>query len=172
MLFRSSDIPEISYSVNAGIQYKGLDVNIIFQGSGNRFVYRGIDNWTVPFRSNYTNTITSSIGNVWNEDNRSAYYAPYTNDSNINNYNYQASSLTAQDARYIRLKNITVGYTLDNKIMKTDVFQSLRVYITGADLWEHTKIKDGWDPEAARNPSGVRRYPFTRNVTFGVNLTF
>ncbi len=171
-IYLGSDVPEISYSFNAGIQYKGFDVNIVFQGSGNRFVYRGIDNWTVPFRANYTNTIASSIGNVWSEDNPNAYYAPYTNDGNINNYNYQASSITAQDGRYIRLKNLTVGYTLDNKIMKTNVFQSLRVYIAGADLWEHTKIKDGWDPEAARDASGVKRYPFTRNVTFGVNITF
>ena len=70
------------------------------------------------------------------------------------------------------MKNITLGYTLDNKSLNTDAIQNLRIYITGADLWEHTKIKDGWDPEAARVASGVKRYPFTRNITFGVNLTF
>ena len=96
-IFLGSDSPEISYSFNAGASYKGFDFNVIFQGAANRFVYRGIDNWTVPFRANYTNTITSSIGNTWSEDNPDAYYAPYTNDSNINNYNYQASSLTSQE---------------------------------------------------------------------------
>lgn len=94
-IFLGSDSPEISYSFNAGASYKGFDLNIIFQGAANRFVYRGIDNWTVPFRANYTNTITSSIGNTWSETNPDAYYAPYTNDDNINNYNYQASSLTS-----------------------------------------------------------------------------
>ena len=172
-IFLGSDSPEISYSFNAGASYKGFDFNVIFQGAANRFVYRGIDNWTVPFRANYTNTITSSIGNTWSEDNPDAYYAPYTNDSNINNYNYQASSLTSQDGRYLRLKNVTIGYTFDSKLLKRqNVVENVRLYITGADLWETTKIKDGWDPEAKRDASGTQRYPFTRNFTFGVNLTF
>lgn len=168
-----SDTPEMSYSFNAGASYKGFDLSIIFQGAANRFVYRGIDNWTVPFRANYTNTITSSIGNTWSEETRNAYYAPYTNDGNINNYNYQASTLTAQDGRYLRLKNITLGYTVPkNLLSKTKAIEGARIYITGADLWETTKIKDGWDPEAVRDVSGVKRYPFTRNFIFGVNLTF
>lgn len=172
-IYLGSDSPEISYSFNLGASYKGFDVNLIFQGSANRFVYRGIDNWTVPFRANYTNTTNASLGNTWSTDNPNAYYAPYTNDSNINNYNYQASSLTSQDGRYLRLKNITLGYTFADKLIKkTRVLQGARLYVTGTDLWETTKIKDGWDPEAARDASGVKRYPFTRNFTFGANLTF
>ncbi len=172
-IYLGSDTPEISYSFSGGVSWKGLDLNIIFQGAANRFVYRGIDNWTVPFRANYTNTTTASLGNVWSEDNRDAYYAPYTNDSNINNYNYQASTLTAQDGRYLRLKNLTIGYTLPDALLKKqNAIQSARVYLTGADLWETTLIKDGWDPEAARDAKGTKRYPFTRNFTFGVNLSF
>lgn len=180
-IYLGSDVPEISYSFNFGAEWKGLDINVIFQGSANRFVYRPIDNMTVPFRSYYTNTSTASIGNTWSEDNRNAYYSPYTSDSNINDWNYQASSLTAQDGRYLRLKNITIGYTFPAQLLKkTRVLQGARIYVTGTDLWETTKIKDGWDPEAeARNSSnagqaasGVKRYPFTRNFTFGANLTF
>ena len=172
-IYLGSDTPEISYSFNLGAAYKGFDINVIFQGSANRFIYRGIDNWTVPFRSNYTNTITSSIGNTWNTSTPNAYYAPYTNNSEINNYNYQASSITAQDGRYFRLKNVTIGYTFPaDMLSKTKVIQGARLYVTGADLWETTKIKDGWDPEATRDVSGLKRYPFTRNFTFGVNLTF
>ncbi len=180
-IYLGSDTPEISYSFNFGADWKGFDINVIFQGSANRFVYRPIDNMTVPFRGYYTNTSTASIGNTWSEENRNAYYAPYTSDSNINNWNYQASSLTAQDGRYLRLKNLTIGYTFPDKMLKkTKVLQSARIYATGTDLWETTKIKDGWDPEAAAFDSkdakqaakGVKRYPFTRNFTFGVNLTF
>ncbi len=131
-IYLGSDSPEISYSFNAGVSWKGFDVNVIFQGAANRFVYRDIDNTTVPFRANYTNTTTASIGNVWSPENPDAYYAPYTNDSNINNYNYQASSLTAQDGRYLRLKNVTIGYTFDSKLLqKTKCIQGLRLYVTG-----------------------------------------
>ena len=172
-IYLGSDSPEISYSFNAGASWKGIDFNIVFQGSANRFVYRGIDAWTVPFRSVFTNTTTSSIGNTWSVDNPNAYYAPYTTDGNIVNYNYQANSLTAQDGRYIRLKNLTIGYNLPAQVLKKIGFvNAARIYFTGEDLWESTKISDGWDPEAKRNASGTQRYPFTRNFTFGMNLTF
>ena len=172
-IWLGSDDPEISYSFNFGASWKGLDVNVVFQGSANRFIYRGIDSWTVPFRTLYTNTTTSSIGNTWSVYNPNAYYAPYTTDSNIISYNYQANSITAQDGRYLRLKNVTVGYNIPEAALKKVRFISgCRIYFTGEDLWEYTLITDGWDPEAKRNPSGTGRYPFTRNFTFGVNVTF
>jgi hypothetical protein len=119
------------------------------------------------------NNLKSSIGNVWTADNPDAYYAPYTNDSNINQYNYQASSLTAQNGQYLRLKNISVGYTFPKKwLQATRIIDTLRIYFTGADLWETTKIEDGWDPESKIATSGTSLYPFTRNYTFGLNVTF
>jgi hypothetical protein len=174
-IYLGSDAPEISYSFNFGASWKGIDLNVVFQGAANRFVYRTINNFTVPMRANYTNTTTASIGHTWSPTNTGDdnYYNPYTNDGNINNYNYQANSLTAQDARYLRLKNVTIGYTLpENLVRQTRVLQGIRIYFTGTDLWETTKIKDGWDPEAPRTASGTSRYPFTRNYTFGMNLTF
>ena len=94
-------------------------------------------------------------------------------DANIINYNYQANSQTAQDGRYIRLKNLTVGYNLPAGLLKKIGFINMaRIYFTGEDLWESTKISDGWDPEAKRDARGTSRYPFSRNFTFGVNLTF
>ena len=172
-IYLGSDDPEISYSFNFGASWKGIDLNIVFQGSANRFVYRGIDAWTVPFRSLYLNSTTSSFGNTWSKDNPEAYYAPYTTDSNIVSYNYQANSITSQDGRYIRLKNVTLGYSIpESALGKVRFISGCRVYFTGEDLWEHSNITDGWDPEAKRSPSGTGRYPFTRNFTFGVNLTF
>ena len=174
-IYLGSDAPEISYSFNFGGSWKGIDLNVVFQGAANRFVYRAINNFTVPFRALYTNTTTASIGHTWSVDDPSDdyYYSPYTNDGNINNYNYQANSQTAQDARYLRLKNVTIGYTLPQQLVKkTKILEGVRVYFTGTDLWETTKIKDGWDPEAPRSASGTSRYPFTRNYTFGMNLTF
>ena len=55
---------------------------------------------------------------------------------------------------------------------KTKFLTYARVYVTGSDLWETSKIRDGWDPEASREVTAYGRYPFTRNVTFGLNLTF
>lgn len=172
-IYLGSDSPEISYSFNFGASWKGLDLSVIFQGAANRFIYRDIDNQTVPFRALYTNTGRASIGNVWSPETPDNYYNPYTTDGGINNYNYQASSLTAQDGRYLRLKNITLGYSLPSQwLTATKCLSGVRVYVSGSDLWETTKLKDGWDPEAKRGGGGTARYPFTRNWTFGLNLTF
>ncbi len=172
-IYLGSDDPEISYSFNAGISWKGFDLNVVFQGAANRFIWRNINNFTVPMRANYTNTTNASVGNTWSVDNLNGYYNPLTNDGNINNYNYQANSLTAQDGRYLRLKNVTLGYTFPSTLLnKVGFIRSIRLYVTGTDLWETTKIKDGWDPESKRAASGVQRYPFTRNYTFGANFTF
>ncbi len=174
LIYLGSSDPEISYSFNLGAAWNGFDINLVFQGAGNRFVYRGNEtNWTVPYRSLYQNCLKSSIGNTWSVDNPNAYYAPYTNDKNIDTYNYLPSSLTAQDARYLRLKNVTIGYTFPKKWMEaTHVLQNVRLYFTGTDLWETTKIKDGWDPESKISNKGISLYPFTRNYTFGLNVTF
>ena len=174
LIYLGSSEPEISYSFNLGAAWKGIDINIVFQGAANRFIYRGYDtNWVAPYRGLYVNNLRSSIGNTWTPDNPNAYYAPYTNDGNLIIYNYQASSLTAQDGRYLRLKNITIGYTFPKTLLnKIGFIEGLRVYFTGTDLFETTKIQDGWDPESKIAKSGTALYPFTRNYTFGLNVTF
>lgn len=172
-VYLGTDNPEIQYSLTAGFSWKGIDVSVVFQGAANRTMWNGINQWTVPMRANYTNTTNQSIGNVWSPENPGGHYNPYTNDSNINNYNYQASSHSASDASYIRLKNLSVGYTLPEKwFAKTKSISGCRIYFTGSDLWEHSNILDGWDPEAKSNPSSTARYPFVRTFTFGANLTF
>ena len=124
-------------------------------------------------RSVYMNTTNQSVGNVWSPENPNAHYPTYTNTSQINHYNYRCSPWSVEDGSYLRLKNITLGYTLPSALLaKTKVLSYARLYISGADLWETSKINDGWDPEASRKVSTYGRYPFTRNVTVGLNLTF
>ena len=94
-------------------------------------------------------------------------------DNNINVYNYQASSLTAQDGSYVRLKEVSLRFSLPRAWMGSQqAVNGFSMYVTGADLWEHTKILDGFDPEAKLAKSGTAFYPFTRNVTVGFSLTF
>lgn len=174
-IYLGSNDPEISYSFNANLSWKDIvSVNVVFQGAGNRFVYRGSStNWVAPFRGIYMNSTTSSIGNTWSEDNPNAFYAPYTTNKDINIYNYQASSLTAQDGTYIRLKEVSLRFNLPKAWLKSQqAVSGFGIYLTGTDLWEHTKIVDGFDPEAKIAGSGTAFYPFTRNFTVGVNLTF
>ncbi len=172
IIYLGSDIAPYSYSINLSCAYKNFDFSAIFQGVQGRVVYNGNTSYTVPTRGVYLNSTTASFGNTWSESNQDAYYSPYTLDSNINNYNYQASSLTAQDASYFRLKNLSVGYNVPSTSLENCGISKIRVYATGTDLWETSKMEDGFDPEAAYQATGTERYPFMRSISVGVNLTF
>ena len=172
-VYLGTDTPEIQYSFHAGVAYRGFDVSVVFQGAANRIMWNGLNNWTIPMRAIYTNTSSYTLGNVWSAENPGGYYPSYTNNSNINNYNYQTSTWSVSDGFYLRLKNVSVGYNLPaDAVRRTGFLSGVRIYFTGTDLWEYTKILDGWDPEAKSSPSATSRYPFMRGYSFGVNLNF
>lgn len=173
LVYLGTDDPKIQFSFNAGVEWNGFDLSIVFQGAGKRTVWRDKSTWRIPMRTTYQNGSNQFIGKTWTPDNTGAYYPMLTNKSDINNYNYQCSSWAVENGSYLRLKNVTLGYTLPSSLLtKTKVLSKARVYVSGADLWEHSNINDGWDPEASRTVDDAKRYPFLRTVTFGLNLTF
>jgi TonB-linked SusC/RagA family outer membrane protein len=173
LVYLGTDNPQLSYSFNAGVGYKGFDFSVVFQGAGERITFRDDVNWRQPFRSVYLNTTNQSVNNHWTPENTTAHFPKYSTNGTINNYNYQASSWSVENGAYLRLKNVVLGYTLpQNMINNMKVFSKLRIYVAGQDLWEVTHINDGWDPEATRNVSGAQRYPFSRTFTAGINATF
>ena len=176
--YQYSTMPQNTYNASIGAEWKGFDLSLVFQGAAKRTIFRTGDNngneiWRIPMKALYLNTSNQSVGNTWSPENRGAYYPTYSNKDEINDYNYQASSWSVEDGSYIRLKNVTLGYNVPAAFLaKTKAISSCRVYVAGADLWEYSKINDGWDPEASRKVSAAGRFPFVRTVTFGLNLTF
>ncbi|MDE6197596.1 MAG: TonB-dependent receptor [Muribaculaceae bacterium] len=177
-VYLGTDDPKIQFSFNFGAEWNGFDVNVIFQGAGRRTVYRrqgngSSDPWQIPMRTAYQNGSNHWVGNVWSPETPDNRYPTLTNLADINNYNYQCSSWLVNDGSYLRLKNITVGYTMPQQLLKRQkAITNLRFYITGTDLWETSHIHDGWDPEAASTVTNMARYPFNRTWTFGANITF
>jgi hypothetical protein len=162
-----------------GLEWKGFDFGAIFQGVGKRTIYRE-GAWARPFQAIFVSQADFWAGNTWSPTNTGAFYpnlASGQNGINYNNYNYQSSTWSVQNGAYVRLKNITVGYTLPVAMTQKVHIEKLRVYVSGNDIWEITKIRDGWDPETSRTVGnaggvGLERYPFYRLVTFGLNVTF
>lgn len=177
-VYLGSNDPKISFSFNAGLEWNNFDLSCVFQGVAQRTIFRTGDNdgnltWRVPMRAYYMNTSNVSVNNTWSPETPNAHYPSYTHNDVINDYNYQASSWAVEDGSYIRLKSVTLGYNFPQTMLaKTKVINAARLYVTGSDLWEYSKITDGWDPEASMGVSGTGRYPFVRTVTFGMNLTF
>jgi len=174
LVFLGTDNPRYTFGFNLGLQWKGFDFYSILQGVGKRTIFRG-GNWRVPYLSIFQGQTKSYVGNVWSPENQEAYYPNLHSALNngINNYNYQASTWSVENGKYLRLKNVVLGYTLPKSLLaKQKAISNLRVYVSGSDLWETTKIHDGWDPEATRNVGGNERYPFYRYVSLGANVTF
>lgn len=173
-VYLGSDDPKISFSFNFGVEWKGFDLSCVFQGVAQRTIFRtGSSRWRIPMSAVYQNSTNQSVGDTWSPENPDAHYPTYSNNGTHNNYNYQCSSWSVEDGSYLRLKNVTLGYTLPKSVLnKLKVLSAARVYVAGADLWEVSNINDGWDPEASAKVEGTGRYPFVRTMTVGVNLTF
>lgn len=169
--------PRYVFALNMGAEYKGFDFSVVLQGVGKRMIYRRSD-WSVPFGTIWQGHANWWVGKTWTPQNPGAPLpilttATNTGFGNYNAYDYQMSDWSMQSGAYVRLKNISIGYTLPPAALRHAKLQGLRVYVSGNDLWELTHVQDKWDPEQTTNISGgPQRYPFYRLLTFGVNVTF
>jgi hypothetical protein len=169
--------PRYVFAVNMGAEYKGFDFSVVFQGVGQRKIYRRSD-WSIPFGQIWQGHANWWVGKTWTPENPNAELPILTTANqggygNYNGYDYQISDWSLQNGAYIRLKSIVLGYTLPMEMASHAKIQGLRIYVSGNDLWEVTHVQDKWDPEQTSNvASGSQRYPFYRLLTFGVNVIF
>ncbi|MDR6941568.1 TonB-dependent receptor [Mucilaginibacter pocheonensis] len=179
-----SQIPKFTYSLTGGLAYKGFDLNFILQGTGNKYVWRGNGNFGVPLAHFWFQPLDYFYGRTFNADNPSAMYPRLSNNETVKNNNYQFSSLWLENTRYLRMKNITVGYTFNNIQVARLKVHSIRVYVSGQDLFEFAKgtWNGMYDPEEtrvaqitddARNTDFYENnYPMYRTISVGVNVNF
>lgn len=161
--------PRVSYGIKGGFSWKGIDFSIFFQGIGNQKIMRE-GYFAYPFRANWTSQNNKFLGNTWTPERTDAEYPILSRaGGNLNKYNYENTDALVTDNRYIRLKNLQVGYTLPQKWTSVVGVEKFRVYFSGDDLWEWTKIKDGYDPEHGEASNNL--FPLCRMLTFGVELT-
>jgi len=164
-----TDNPEITYSVNASIHWKGLDFSMLWTGADH--VSRSLNGY---FRDQFGSTNTSALAqwvadNSWTEDNPNASLPRISFTNRV--HNNRDSQAWVIDAKYVRLKNVEIGYTF-NKPKGMPFFNYIRVYLSGQNLLTFSNF-DGNDPEAPGSglDFGVR-YPMTRVVNIGAQLNF
>jgi TonB-linked SusC/RagA family outer membrane protein len=152
-----------TYGVDLGLNWKNFDVSVFFQGAANRKFL--INEGTLSPMLGTADMPWTIHMDRWTPENPDAYFPRMYQTSA---HNYRPSDRWAQNGNYLRLKNVQVGY---NVPMKTQKIQRLRVYFSGQDLWEQTKVMKVFDPEVGNNVSATT-YPFYRSYSFGLNLTF
>lgn len=164
-----NSFPSVTYSFDAGFDYKGFDFSLAASGVGNRevFLTRNI----VQPLFNAGNIFEWHITDSWTPENTGARFPlikPYSGGSN----NSRTNSTYVFDASYLRIRNITLGYSLPKNIVKSLNVASLRFFTSGQNLITFNKdLPDGIDPQIPNNSQG-NVYPITIAYTFGFNLTF
>jgi len=161
--------PEITYALNASLHYKGFDFSMLWTGADH--VSRTLNGY---FRDQFGSTNTSALvqwvaDNSWTEDNPNASLPRISFTNRV--HNNRDSQAWMIDSKYVRLKNVEIGYTF-NKPKSMPFFNYIRVYFSGQNLLTFSEF-DGNDPEAPGSglDFGVR-YPMTRVVNIGAQLNF
>ncbi len=160
--------PGITFGFNVGANYKGFDVMAFFQGAADVNGYLGIE------------AIGSIDGDAakpaklwldsWTPDNTNAKYPRATIGLNDVSMPNTCSDFWLQNANYLRLKNLQVGYTLPKNWLAKAGISKVRIYYSGQNIWTVTNFLKGWDPEA---PAGRGNYyPQTKVHSVGLNVTF
>lgn len=165
--------PEINYGFGLSVGYRGLDASFFFQGSARQSFWLDLGKITPFLDGNSDDGLTGHnavldvfANDYWSENNRDAYalwprLANYTVDNNN-----QTSTWFMQDASFLRLKSVELGYTLPRKLSEKVHLQNLRLYVSGTNLLCFSRFKL-WDPEMAGNGLG---YPVQRVFNIGVNV--
>ena len=155
-------IPGYFYGFNIGASYKGFDLSVFFQGVGDVQKYNGFRAGGEGMSSNGANQWTTTLGH-WTPQNMSSTMprAVY-GDPNLNN---RFSSRFVEDAGYLRLKNLQLGYTFPKEqLRKSGFIEGIRLYVSGINLFTVTQWT-GLDPE-----NDV--YPPAKQYLFGINASF
>ncbi|MHA7109285.1 TonB-dependent receptor [Sunxiuqinia elliptica] len=153
--------PRYRFGINSNLAFKNFDLNIFLQGVAKR------DYWI----SNklFWGQIASGTGtwevynNSWTPDRRDALYPAYK----AKGANIQPQTRFLQNAAYMRIKNVTIGYTLPVSVLQKLEISKLRVYASGNNLFSFSKLPDVYDPELLSAD-----YPILRTYAIGFQLTF
>ena len=160
--------PGITFGFNLGASYKGWDVMAFFQGATD--VYGYMETEAIGSINGDTGKPAALWLDNWNENNKDAKYPRLENGLNGASMPSTVSDFWLQNATYLRLKNLQIGYTFPKNWMSKLGVQKLRVYYSGQNILTFTNFLKGWDPEA---PAGRGNfYPQTQVHSFGVNVTF
>ena len=176
-----NSLPSFSYGISASAQWNGFDVSAFFQGTGNHYWYPA--GQSMPFWGPYSYPYLSFLqkdflADVWTAENTDAYFPRAMAYSASSGVLSNVNDRYLQNLRYLRFKNLTVGYTLPQSWTGKARIESVRIYFTGENLcyWSPLKKHSRYvDPEAAIDRSDAYNnayYPWQKSFLFGIDVTF
>lgn len=158
--------PRLMYGMNLNAGFKGFDFSVTFQGVGKRDVLATGD---AIWAFQNAGKIQQWHTDYWTPENPDASYPRLVATTSHNNF--QNTDFWVFDASYLRMRNLTVGYTLPTAVMESIFVRNLRVYFSGQNMLTFDKMPQGWDPEIPNATVGDL-YPITAIYSLGIDLTF
>lgn len=160
--------PRYSFGINLNAEWKGFDCTLFLQGVGKRDMMFAEDaNYFWGFTTEWQTAYFTEHTDRWTEDNPNGYY-PRAYFGNTKNKKSQTRYL--QNAAYLRIKNLQLGYTLPKTITDKINFQRARVFVNVENLATFTSLMKIVDPEIVNTDAKV--YPLQRTWACGINVTF
>ena len=178
--------PKFIYGWNNNISYKNFDLTFLIQGSYGNDIFNAVRIKT----ENPANGLSVNLNNRWTTDNQHTNVPVFLSsrervllDLGSNKTTGmgadQRSSRWVEDGSYLRMKNITLTYTLPESLLNSMRVNRLSVYVTATNLFTITKYT-GYDPEVSSFNAGgagglgidLSNYPTAKAFMFGINLTF
>lgn len=164
-----SNIPRYTYSIRGDFGWKGIDFSFVIQGVGKCDGYlEGSARHAFQDMAAYPQKVHLDRYNVVTNPNLNASYPRLTYNTSFNQSTF--STYWMEDASYMRLKNIQLGYTFPEKWMKKARIDKLRIYLSADNLFTVSKYFYAYDPETPVSKGGY--YPQVKTFVIGLNLNF
>jgi hypothetical protein len=154
------------YGVTAGFNFKGFDVSVLLQGAYNRdqYIRDGVmDAGFQVIGQSYGQAYEQILGRWTPETAETATYPRLSTSNNFNNT--QTSSFWVRSGDYMRVKNVSVAYTLPFRISNRYGISQLKFFVNGQNLFTAASY-DAVDPEV----TSFRNYPIMRVISGGINI--
>ena len=164
-----SNIPRYTYTVRGDLGWKGIDFSFVIQGVGKCDGYlEGTARHAFQDMAAYPQKVHLERYNVVTNPDPDALYPRLTYNTGFNQNTF--STYWMENASYMRLKNVQIGYTFPEKWMKKARIDNLRVYLSGDNLLTVSDFFYAYDPETPVSKGGY--YPQVKTVVLGLNITF
>ena len=177
-----NSLPSLQYGMTFAFDWLGFDVSAFFQGTGNHYWYpHGFNmNFWGCYSYSYVSFLQRDfIQRCWSEENPDAYFPRPRSYSATGGELSKVNSRYLQNVRYLRFKNLTVGYTLPKKWLDKVRVDKVRIYFTGENLNYWSPLKKNClyvDPESAFSRSSDvdnhMSYTWQKTMMFGIDITF
>lgn len=169
--YLGSYMPKITFGFGGNVQYKGIDFSFQFQGVGKSTVYNGYKQMGYTGRGQGSNMLADVL-NSWDYNKTSGVPRLAIIEDGNGNYS-NLNDFFLEDASYLRLKNVTLGYTLPVSVMRAIGIptSSLRFYVNAENLFTVTDYS-GIDPEVGNFGLDGGTYPVARSFSIGFNFNF